>query len=111
MKKTACKALLSLLCAVVLLMGVVPFSAFTVSAEMGCDFPWTSKQTLLEQIIQRDGLLDGVWYPWLNSGGSGNNLAGNDVIATPMRPVSSWIITAPTRCTARSTTSRPWASI
>ena len=81
MKKTACKALLSLLCAVVLLMGVVPFSAFTVSAEMGCDFPWTSKQTLLEQIIQRDGLLDGVWYPWLNSGGSGNNLAGNDVMA------------------------------
>ena len=81
MKKTACKALLSLLCAVVLLMGVVPFSAFTVSAEMGCDFPWTSKQTLLEQIIQRDGLLDGVWFPWFNAGGSGHNLTGNDVMA------------------------------
>ena len=81
MKKTACKALLSLLCAVVLLMGALPFSALTVSAEMGCDFPWTKGQTLLEQIIERDGLLDGVWYPWINSGQSGHNLTGNDIMA------------------------------
>ncbi|MBQ7089471.1 MAG: hypothetical protein IJN04_07535 [Clostridia bacterium] len=81
MKRTAYRAVLSLLCALTLLVSVVPFSAITVSAEMGCDFPWTKEQTLLEQIIERDGLLDGVWYPWLNSGGSGNNLAGNDVMA------------------------------
>ncbi len=81
MKKTVSKALLTLLCAATLLVGMVPFGAFTASAEMGCDFPWTKEQTLLEQIVERDGLLDGVWYPWLNSGGSGNNLAGNDVMA------------------------------
>ena len=80
MKKTACK-ILSLLCAVVLMACAIPFAAFTVSAEMGCDFPWTKEQTLLEQIIERDGLLDGVWYPWINAGQSGHNLTGNDVMA------------------------------
>ena len=81
MKQTARKAFLSLLCALTLLVSMVPFSAIMVSAEMGCDFPWTKQQTLLEQIVERDGLLDGVWYPWLNSGGGGNNLTGNDVMA------------------------------
>ena len=80
MKKTACK-ILSLLCAVVVMACAIPFAAFTVSAEMGCDFPWTKGQTLLEQIIERDGLLDGVWYPWINAGQSGHNLTGNDVMA------------------------------
>ena len=78
MKKTVCKALLSLLCAVLLLVGMVPTAVF---AEMGCDFPWTKEQTLLEKIVQRDGLLDGVWFPWFNAGGSGHNLTGNDVMA------------------------------
>ena len=77
MRKTVCR-LLSLLCAVVLMACAIPF---TVSAEMGCDFPWTKGQTLLEQIVERDGLLDGVWFPWFNAGGSGHNLTGNDVMA------------------------------
>ena len=77
MKKTACK-LLSLLCAVVLMVCAIPFTA---SAEMGCDFPWTKGQTLLEEIIERDGLLDGVWFPWFNAGGSGHNLTANEVMA------------------------------
>ena len=78
MKKTVGKAVLSLLCAITLLVGVVPTTVF---AEMGCDFPWTKEQTLLEQIIERDGLLDGVWYPWINGGQSGHNLTGNEVMA------------------------------
>ena len=77
MKKTACKVL-SLLCAVVLMACAVPTAVF---AEMGCDFPWTKNQTLLEEIIERDGLLDGVWYPWINAGQSGHNLCGNKVMA------------------------------
>ena len=81
MKKTVCKTLLTLLCAATLLVGMVPFGAFTVSAEMGCDFPWTKEQTLLEEIIERDGLLDGVWYPWINAGQSGHNLCGNKLMA------------------------------
>ena len=77
MRKIVCR-LLSLLCAVVLMACAIPFTA---SAEMGCDFPWTKGQTLLEQIVERDGLLDGVWFPWFNAGGSGHNLTGNDVMA------------------------------
>ncbi len=77
MKKTACKVL-SLLCAVVIVACVVPFSA---AAEMGCDFPWTKQQTLLEKIVERDGLIDGVWYPWINAGQSGHNLTGNELMA------------------------------
>ena len=80
MKKNVCKALLSLLCAITLLLGVVPFAAFSVAA-VGADFPWTKQDTLLEQILKRDGLLDGIWYPWINAGQSGHNLAGNDVMA------------------------------
>ena len=83
MKKAVSKALVSLLLAVTMLVGMVPTGAFAVpvSAEMGCDFPWTKGQTLLEQIIERDGLLDGVWYPWINAGQSGHNLCGNKVMA------------------------------
>ena len=81
MKKTACKVLLSLLCALTLLVGMIPLSAVTATAEMGEGFPWTKEQTLLEEIIERDGLIDGVWFPWFNAGGSGHNLTGNDVMA------------------------------
>ncbi len=80
MRKTACKVL-SLLCAMVMMACAIPFAAFTVSAEMGCDFPWTKEQTLLEQIVERDGLIDGIWYPWINAGQSGHNLTGNEVMA------------------------------
>ena len=80
MKKTVCKVL-SLLCAVLLMACAIPFAALTTTAEMGCDFPWTKGQTLLEQIIERDGLLDGVWYPWINAGQSGHNLCGNKIMA------------------------------
>ena len=81
MKKTACKVLLSLLCALTLLVGMIPLSVVTATAEMGEGFPWTKEQTLLEEIIERDGLIDGVWFPWFNAGGSGHNLTGNDVMA------------------------------
>ena len=80
MKKTVCKALLSLLCALTLLLGVVPLAVFRTAA-VGADFPWTKEDTLLEKIIQRDGLLDGIWYPWISAGSSGHNLTGNDVMA------------------------------
>ena len=80
MKKTVFKALLSLLCTLTLLLGVVPVAVFQTAA-VGADFPWTKENTLLEEILQRDGLLDGIWYPWINAGKSGHNLTGNDVMA------------------------------
>ena len=80
MKKTVFKALLSLLCTLTLLLGVVPVAVFQTTA-VGADFPWTKENTLLEEILKRDGLLDGIWYPWINSAKSGHNLTGNDVMA------------------------------
>ena len=56
MKKTIFKALLSLLCTLTLLLGVVPLAVFQTAA-VGTDFPWTKEDTLLEKIMQRDGLL------------------------------------------------------
>ena len=92
--KLRTKPLLSLLCAVALLVGMIPAMALTATAEMGGDFPWTSskKPMLIEEILQRDGFIDGVWFPWFNSSGSGHNLTGNDVMAMYYNsdPNSDW---------------------
>ena len=74
------RKLIALLAAVLMLVSVTPISVF---AEMGGDFPWTdeSEQTLIEQILERDGLIDGIWWPWFNGGQTGHNLTGNDLMA------------------------------
>ena len=78
------KSLLSLLCAVALLVCLVP-TAFALpdTNKMGGDFPWTDKKEpmLIEQILERDGLIDGIWFPWFNAAQSGHNLTGNDLMA------------------------------
>ena len=78
------KSLLSLLCAVALLVCLVP-TAFALpdTNKMGGDFPWTSAKEpmLIEQILERDGLIDGIWFPWFNAAQSGHNLTGNDLMA------------------------------
>ena len=81
--KLRLKNWLSLLCAVVLTVGLIPLTAFTATAEMGGDFSWTDEDQpmLIEQILERDGFIDGVWFPWLNASGSGHNLTGNDLMA------------------------------
>ena len=71
--------LLTLLCTLALLCSVVP----PVAAKApGGDFAWTdSKQPLLiEQILQRDGLIDGIWFPWFDGGNVGHSLTGNEVM-------------------------------
>ena len=69
-----------------LLLVVTPLTAIvpaSVSAEMGGDFPWTgeSDKMLIEEILERDGLIDGIWFPWFNGGQTGHNLTGNDLMA------------------------------
>ena len=78
MKRFLPQTILSLLCAVALLVSTVPTA---VVAKTGLDFPWTKEATLLEQIVQRDGLIDGIWYPWLVPGHNSHSLAGNEVMA------------------------------
>ena len=81
--KLRLKNLLSLLCALLLVVGLIPATAFTATAELGGDFPWTDeeKPMLIEQILERDGFIDGIWFPWLNGSGSGHNLTGNELMA------------------------------
>ena len=72
--------LITLLCALALLCSVVPS---VVSAKApGGDFAWTSgnKEMLIEQILKRDGLIDGIWFPWFDGGNVGHSLTGNDVM-------------------------------
>ncbi len=81
--KLKLKSLLSLLCAVVLLVGMIPAVALTAVAEMGGDFPWTGSEDkmLIEEILERDGLIDGVWFPWFNASSGSHDLTGNDLMA------------------------------
>ncbi len=74
------RKLIALLAALMLLVSVTPITAF---AEMGGDFPWTepSEKMLVEEILERDGLIDGIWFPWFNAGETGHNLTGNDLMA------------------------------
>ena len=101
------------LLAALMLMATSVVAAIPVSAEMGGDFPWTdaSEKMLIEEILERDGLIDGIWFPWFNGGQTGHNLTGNDLMADYYNSSSSktgivwsWIITAQTRSTVRSTT-------
>ena len=43
--------------------------------------PWVEETSLLNQILERDGFLDGIWYPWLFSGEGGHGLTGNETMA------------------------------
>ena len=76
------RKLIALLAALMLMVTSV-VAAIPVSAEMGGDFPWTgeSDKMLIEEILERDGLIDGIWMPWFNEGQTGHNLTGNDLMA------------------------------
>ncbi len=77
---TFCTRAVSWLCLVALLVSLVP--AVGISAALGGDFPWTSskKQMLIEKIMERDGFLDGIWFPWFDGGNVGHSLTGNEVM-------------------------------
>ena len=77
MKRTFSRILLTVLCVAALAVNTVAPAA----AAMGGDFTYTSKDTLIEQILKRDGLIDGIWFPWFEGGSIGHGLTGNDVMA------------------------------
>ena len=70
------KKLLSLLCALCLLVALVPTSAVAVTAQ-----PRATK-TLYQQILERDGFIEGVWYPWFTHTYLGCGFTTNEVAAT-----------------------------
>ena len=72
--KTKLRMLVSLLCALTLLLGVLPLS--TVSAES----PPDNGRKNIEAILERDGYLEGIWYPWFDWYQIGCNLYKNSTM-------------------------------
>lgn len=71
--------LLTLLCAVTLLAAMVPLSAVSVSA--GKVLKHRSETTLMEKILERDGFIEGIWYPWFTHTYLGCGLTSNELAA------------------------------
>ena len=76
MRKLSVK-LLTLLLALTLLAALVP--AGVVSAAADKPLPHRSETTLMEKIIQRDGFLEGIWYPWFTHTYLGCGLTTNEL--------------------------------
>ena len=77
MKKYAIKwlAVLSVLALLTGLSGALP----VVAAKE--EEPAVSGKMMIDEILERDGLLDGIWFPWFDGGSIGHGLTGNDVMA------------------------------
>ena len=77
--KATWRFFVSLLCASILLLGMIPVSAATAP---GGDFPYTDRKSpmLIEQILQRDGLIDGIWMPWFEALSGSHSLTANDLM-------------------------------
>ena len=77
------KRLLTLLCAVALLLALIPAGAVSVSA--GKVLKHRSETTLLEKILERDGFIEGIWYPWFTHTYLGCGLTSNELAAQWLR--------------------------
>ncbi|MBQ7089472.1 MAG: hypothetical protein IJN04_07540 [Clostridia bacterium] len=67
------KKLLSLLCVLTLLMGLVPATGAVTAA--------AARKTLYHDILARDGFIEGVWYPWFTHDNLGCGLTTNETAA------------------------------
>ena len=46
-----------------------------------CNVPvWLEDTTLVNQILERDGMIDGIWYPWFMDENLGHSLTSNEVM-------------------------------
>ena len=76
MSLSKCKIILPILCTVVLLLCMV--GELLVSG--GIAFPWRDKQNAVDKLIEEDGYLEGIWYPWFTHDYIGCNLTSNEFI-------------------------------
>ena len=77
MSRSKFRVILPILCSIALLLGV--FSATYVSGKTEAK----EKKELngVEKILERDGYLEGIWYPWFRHTWLGHCLTGNDMMA------------------------------
>lgn len=76
MSKIRMKVLVPILCCGALLCSLL--GALMVSG--GATFPWRDQPNGVEQILERDGYLEGVWYPWLTHHNLGHGLTSNELM-------------------------------
>lgn len=75
MRKLSVKVLLPLLCVAALLVSVVG----TVMVS-GAVFPWHEEPNAVEKILERDGYLEGIWYPWFGHDNLGHGFTTNELM-------------------------------
>ena len=76
MQRTWIQRILSCLCVAVLLTAVLT----PITAMGGTTFPWREEKTGIEAILERDGYLEGIWYPWFGHDNLGHGLTSNEVM-------------------------------
>ncbi|MBQ4333073.1 MAG: carbohydrate binding domain-containing protein [Clostridia bacterium] len=76
MSRSKRKILLPILCTVALLLCTVG----TLLVSGGIVFPWRDKQITVDKILEEDGYLEGMWYPWFFHDTIGCNLTSNEYI-------------------------------
>ena len=78
-----------LLCVAALLVALVPLGVMPVAAAKNKVLAHRSETTLMEKIIERDGFLDGIWYPWFTHTYLGCGLTTNEMAQQYLRDCSN----------------------
>ena len=77
MRKLSVKVLLPILCITAMLISVVG----TVLVSGGITFPWRKGELNgIEKILERDGYLEGIWYPWFTHDNLGHGFTSNELM-------------------------------
>ena len=76
MSRLKLKMLLPILCVVALL-----FSTVGTLMASGVTQTWRDEPNGVEKILERDGYLEGIWYPWFKHTWLGHCLTGNELMA------------------------------
>lgn len=84
-RKTLSKKVLMLIISIVVMLSTI--GAVVVSGAI--TLPWRKEENLVKKILQRDGYLEGIWYPWLGEHAYlGCSLTSNEVMVKYVG--SSW---------------------
>ena len=76
MSRLKLKMLLPILCVVALL-----FSTVGTLMASGVTQTWRDEPNGIEKILERDGYIEGIWYPWFRHEWLGHCLTGNELMA------------------------------
>ncbi len=76
MRRSRTKIWLPILCSLAILFSVVG----TVMVSGGVTFPWREEANGIEKILERDGYLEGIWYPWFTHDNLGHGFTSNELM-------------------------------